>query len=60
MEFAGYDRNNIHLEEFDAEYWSISATPEPATYGAILGAIGIGLVVWQKRKRRINECVSPK
>jgi len=26
--------------------------PEPSTYSAILGAVGIGLVVWQKRRRR--------
>jgi len=50
MEFAGYDRNNIHLEEFDTEYWSISAMPEPATYGAILGAAGLALVAWRRRK----------
>jgi len=51
MTFAGYDRNNIHLEEYDSEYWSISSTPEPTTYGALLGAIGLGLWAW-KRKRR--------
>jgi len=54
MAFIGYDRNNIHLEDFNSEYWSISSTPEPATYGAILGAVGIGLWRW-KCKRRVNK-----
>jgi len=53
--FAGYDRNNIHLEEYDAEYWSISAMPEPTTYGAIMGVGGLALVAWRKRKRHRNE-----
>jgi len=51
MAFGGYDPNAIHLEEFDAEYWSISATPEPATYGAIFAAIGLGLWKWKCRQR---------
>jgi len=51
MSFVGYDPNNIHLEDFDTEYWSISATPEPTIYGAILGAAGIGLWCWHKRRR---------
>jgi len=24
--------------------------PEPSTYGAILGAVGLGLVAWRKRR----------
>jgi len=50
MAFAGYDRNAIHLEDFDTDYWSISSTPEPAAYGAILGTVGVGFVAWRKRK----------
>jgi len=52
--FAGYDRNNIHLEDFDSEYWSISGAPESAAYGALLGATGFGLVIW-RRKRIANK-----
>jgi len=39
------------LEGFD-DYWAIRpyATPEPATYGAILGTLGLGLVAWRKRR----------
>jgi len=51
MAFGGYDPSNIHLEDFDAEYWAISATPEPAITGAILGAAGLGLWAYQKRRR---------
>jgi len=38
------------LEGFD-DYWTIRpyATPEPATYGAILSTLGLGLVAWRKR-----------
>jgi len=52
LSFEGYDRNNIHLEDFNDEYWSISATPEPTTTGAILGAIGIGLWTWRRKRCR--------
>jgi len=55
MTFAGYDRNNIHLEEYDSEYWSISSTPEPATYGALLGAIGLGLWTWKRKRREMPQ-----
>jgi len=51
IEFAGYDPYNIHLEEFNSEYWSISAAPEPST-GALLSAVGLGIWNWRKRKRR--------
>jgi len=51
MTFAGYDPNAIHLESFNSEYWSISATPEPNTTGAILGAVGMGIWSWRKRKQ---------
>jgi len=55
IEFQGYDRNNIHLEDFNKDYWEISAAPEPATYGAILGAVGLGVVAW-RRQRRTSRC----
>jgi len=55
MSFVGYDRNNIHLEDFDGEYWSVSATPEPTTYGAILGAVGLGLCAWRRKYRKTGH-----
>jgi len=50
MAFEGYDRNNIHLRDFNSDYWQISALPEPTTYGALLGAAGLGLWAWRRRK----------
>jgi len=50
MTFAGYDPRQIHLEDFDEEYWAISSTPEPETYGITLSAFGLGLWTWKRRK----------
>jgi len=49
ISFNGYDKNKMHLEDFNTEYWAVVA-PEPATYGAILGAAGLGLFVYCKRQ----------
>jgi len=37
---------------YDNDFWQITATPEPATYGAILAGLGLGLVAWRKKRRR--------
>jgi len=55
MEFTGYNPANIHLRDFNSDYWQISALPEPATYGAILGTIGLGLVVWRRHRQSTNH-----
>jgi len=53
--FEGYPQ--VTYKDYDQDYFQIipagyvTPTPEPSTYGAILGAVGLGLVVW-KRKRR--------
>jgi|GEM_PF-120273 len=52
LHFEGYNPNNIHLEDYDGQYSAISAAPEPATYGALLSPLGIGLVAWRKRRLR--------
>jgi len=51
ISFSGYAPHNIHLKEFNSEYWSISATPEPATYGTIFGVAVLGLWSWRQRRR---------
>jgi len=51
MNFAGYDPNNIHLEDFNRDYWQISALPEPATYAALLTAASVGLWGWRQNRR---------
>jgi len=52
IHFQGWDPGS-KLRDYDANNWEIipMGAPEPATYGAILGALGIGLVVWRKRQR---------
>jgi len=51
--FEGYQDYYPTLKDYDADYWQITpwGAPEPSTYGAILGAVGLGLVVWRKRHR---------
>jgi len=52
--FDGYQDFPVLAEGYDANYFMITPfnAPEPATYGAILGAVGIGLVAWRKRSRQ--------
>jgi len=53
VRFKGWLPGRTHLESYDGEYWAISGTPEPETYGAILGTVGLGLVMWRKQRRRL-------
>jgi len=50
--FDGYQDFPVLAIDYDAAYFQITPfhAPEPATYGAILGTVGIGLVAWRKRK----------
>jgi len=55
--FEGYGRASAwEAHDLDdlGDYWQIRpyATPEPATTGAILGAAGLGLWAWRRRKYR--------
>jgi len=52
--FEGYQDYFPVLKDYNADYWQITpwGAPEPSTYGAILGAVGIGLWGWQKRRQR--------
>jgi len=52
--FEGYQDYQTTLKAYDAQYWQIYpfGAPEPSTYGAILGAVGLGLVVWRRRKSK--------
>jgi len=42
--FEGYLPGRTHLEDYNKEYWMISGTPEPTTYGAIFAAAGLGVI----------------
>jgi len=54
--YDGYslDFNVVHID-YNADYFQIvpfgSGVPEPATYGAILGAVGLGLFAWRKQRQ---------
>jgi len=52
LEFEGYNPGNIHLNDFNKDYWEISGTPEPAAYGAGLAAVGLGITALRNRKKR--------
>jgi len=55
VHFEGYENFPVIYRNFDATYWQITPFgvegPEPETYGAILGAAGIALVLWRKKRR---------
>jgi len=52
--FDGYQDFSVLAIDYDAAYFQITPfhAPEPATYGAILGGIGIGLWGWRGRRLR--------
>jgi len=49
--FEGYERG-ARIRYYDERFMEIVPFPEPATYGAILGAAGLGLVLLRKRNAR--------
>jgi len=56
IRFEGYENFPVIIRKYDWQYWEITPFgtltpfPEPTTTGAILGAVGIGLVAWRRRK----------
>jgi len=42
------------LSDF-GDYWQVTPFPEPSTYGSILGAVGLGLWAWKRRKYSPNQ-----
>jgi len=47
--FGGYNNSNIHLEDFNEDYWAVVA-PEPTTYGSALGVCVLGVFLGSRRK----------
>jgi len=47
----GWGKNQVYLKDYDKDYWSIEAAPEPTTCGAILGTVGLGLFIYRRRRR---------
>jgi len=54
IHFEGYGPAKWHWHDLNGygDYWQITPLPEPATYGAISGAVGLGLLRWRKRTQR--------
>jgi len=57
--FDGYSLDySLLVADYNDDYYQITpwgmmtGFPEPSTYGAILGAVGVGLWTWKKRRRR--------
>jgi len=51
--FEGYQDYVTTLKDYDKDYWQITpfgGVPEPATYGAILAAVGLSLWIWRKKR----------
>jgi len=64
IRFEGYENFPVIMRKYDWQYWEITPfgtdntlgfLPEPSTYGAILGTIGIALWSWRRKRRRANE-----
>jgi len=55
IQFEGYDPNAVHLEDYDENYWEINAMPEPATYGAALSLVALGLARYRKWLRLAQQ-----
>ncbi|KXU35539.1 hypothetical protein AXK11_05980 [Cephaloticoccus primus] len=58
--FEGYQDYTTQWKAYNADYMQIlpfGALPEPSTYGALLGTLGLGVVAWRKRRngRHTNE-----
>jgi len=52
IKFEGHWQWRAGLKDFDKDYWQlIPDIPEPSTYGAVLGAVGLGGFFLRRRKR---------
>jgi len=61
--FDGYSLDySLRVKDYNNDYyqitpwgdWAVSAMPEPSTYGALLGLVGLALWGWRKRTRRLG------
>jgi len=43
----------VCLKDYDKDYWSIEAAPEPTTYGAIVTVAGLGLFIYRRRAAKV-------
>jgi len=59
ISFNGWLPGRIHLRSYNKDYWTIYGTPEPETYGAILGAVGVSLTLWRKNGYAAGRIAAP-
>jgi len=54
IHFRGWLPGRTHLESYDKDYWQISGTPEPSTYGAIFGGVVLVLAGCRLSRRAVR------
>jgi len=54
INFEGHAPGAVLRDYSDANYWEIVPFPEPSTYGAIFGVMGLGLWAWRRRVRKAS------
>jgi len=55
IEFENHDTRTVNLRDYDKDYWELYAlVPEPTTYGAIFGAVGLVAVSWGRQRRGLK------
>jgi len=56
IKFEGYKEWQAGLKDFDKDYWQlIPDIPEPGTYGAVFGALGLGVFFVRRERRRCSR-----
>jgi len=53
VEFEGY--GPAVLRDWNAEFYQVTGAPEPASTGAILGAITSGLILWLRKRQQKRQ-----
>jgi len=57
--FEGYGGPGAEWVYWSTDYYEIRPFPEPSTYGAIFGVVGLGLVAYRRRSRKRQGLVVP-
>jgi len=61
IDFQGYDRSAVGKRDYDTDYWAgggYVVLPGPSAYGAALLGVGLGAILWGRRKT-MNAYKSP-
>jgi len=58
IRFSQHPGKPAGIKEYNSDYYEIGpGFPEPAAYGATLGAVGLGLWTWRKRRNGTHRAV---